>query len=105
MRTQFEGFSGSENIDFTDHAGQRMRQRGVSKGDVGFILRHGTCESAADGCYRYTLNPSWFARLDCTGMFDRLVGWSVILDPEGRVVTVFPDDRDLDHYRWGEIVT
>lgn len=104
MRTQFEGFSGSENIAFTAHAIQRMRERGVSDGDVRFILRHGTRTPAADGCCRYTLYPSWFVRLDRSGAFGRLVDWSVIVDPEGRVVTVYPDDRDLDHCRGCEVV-
>ena len=104
MRTHFEGFSGSENITYSLHALQRMRERGVSQSDVRTILDKGTCEPAARGCLRYVLEPKWFVLLDRTGTLSRLVDWSVIIDRNGEIVTVYPDDGDLERFRWCDII-
>ena len=104
MRTHFDGFSGSENIAYSLHALQRMRERGVSERDVRTILDRGTCAPAAGGCLRYVLESNWFAALDPTRALLRLVGLVVIRARDGVIVTVYPDDGDLERFNWGDII-
>ena len=104
MRTHFEGFSGSENITYSRHALERMQQREVSDRDVRLILEYGSSSPAPNDCRRYALEPSWWWALDRTGALCRLVGWSVIVDCDGTVVTVHPDNGDPERIRWCDIV-
>ena len=76
------------DLQYTEHAQQRMAQRGISMGDVEYVFEHGHCVRAAGAQHR-VLRQIDIPKSD-TREKDRLNGTVVTLDKKGNtVITVY----------------
>lgn len=77
------------DIIFTQHAEQRMAQRGVSMFEIGLLLAFGVRSYAGDGCTRITLTDRAINRCGQLALkdADKLRGISMILAADKRTIT------------------
>ncbi|ORC32625.1 hypothetical protein B4O97_16305 [Marispirochaeta aestuarii] len=94
-------FSGSpDRISLSNHARQRMVERGISPDDVSTILHRGTVYELSGGRYLVTILPSPFLVLDSTGKSMELQNCSVLIAEDGGVVTVYRNDERCPLFRF-----
>lgn len=81
------------SLQFTDHARQRLRQRGRRERDVGLILEYGTAVKGG-GVILLEQDVERVGRelRDLAVSIDRLSNWKVVLAGD-RVVTIYPARR------------
>lgn len=87
--------------EYTEHAVTRMAQRGLSKGDVEYVVQHGRFAHNAKS-QAYFLGKKDIPREDVRNdRYRRLVGTCVLLDPHGEeVITVYRNKNAFrDHLR------
>lgn len=85
--------SGNNQLQFTDHARQRMAQRKINIAQVEAILRHGTASPGKDGKIHYAVDPSaiiWSP--DASSTAHRLYGTEVVMSLDGWCITVYRKD-------------
>ncbi|MCB9139688.1 MAG: DUF4258 domain-containing protein [Caldilineaceae bacterium] len=91
MHAQLQTNEG-EVMRLTAHAEKRMRQRGLTRQDLGYVLRYG-CKQHAAGARIYYLRDKDVARRNCR-MGEKLRGTAVVIARDAPVIiTVWRNRR------------